>query len=146
MLVRDLDDISGEIVDAAIKVHKNLGPGLLESVYEIVLAKELERRGLEVHRQKPIIIEFEGLVFEEGFRIDLEVDRAVLVELKSIDKIAPVHHKQVLTYLRLAKKKVGLLLNFGEAFMKDGIHRLVNNFDQTSSSKLEINKRLPRDQ
>ncbi len=118
--MRDLDEITGEIVDAAIKVHMRLGPGLLESVYEAVLARELERRGLKVERQKRVVFEFDGMQFDEGLRIDLFVEETIVVELKSIETLAPVHPKQVLTYLRLLRLPVGLLLNFGAPTMKEG--------------------------
>lgn len=114
------------VVDAAVHVHQVLGPGLLESVYEIVLAFELRRRGLHVARQVPIDVVYENLRIDGGFRADLIVEGCVLVELKSVERTAPVHKKQTLTYLRLANLRLGLLLNFGAALMKDGITRLVN--------------------
>ena len=120
------NDIAKEIVDAAFKVHTTLGPGLLESVYEAVLAQELRKRSLKVERQAPIPVVYEEVRLEEGFRADLVVQDKVLVELKSVEKVAPVHKKQVLTYLRLANMKLGLLINFGEALIKDGITRVVN--------------------
>ena len=120
------NDIAKEIVDAAFKVHTALGPGLLESVYEAVLAQELRKRSLKVERQAPIPVVYEEVRLEEGFRADLVVQDKVLVELKSVEKVAPVHKKQVLTYLRLANMKLGLLINFGEALIKDGITRVVN--------------------
>ena len=115
------NEISGEIVDAALHVYKALGPGLLESVYETVLAYELAQRGHQVERQVPISICYENLVFDAGFKADLLVDGLVLVELKSVENLAPVHKKQTLTYVRLANKRLGLLLNFGAARMIDGI-------------------------
>ena len=121
-----LNQVSGQIVDAAFHIHSKLGPGLLESVYEVILAKELERRGLFIERQKAVPIEFEGLHFEEGFRADLIVERAIVVELKSVETLAPVHYKQVLTYLRLLDYRLGLLINFGASLLKDGIKRIVN--------------------
>ena len=124
--MRDIDEITGEIVDTAYRLHSHLGPGLLESVYEAVLARRLEQRGLRVERQKPISFEFDGLRFEEGFRADLIVEERVLIELKSIEKLAPVHSKQVLTYLRLLNLPVGFLMNFGEAHLRDGLKRIVN--------------------
>ena len=120
------NEIGKIIIDAAVDIHKELGPGLLESVYEIVLADELVRRGLEVKRQVAIAMNFRGRIFDEGFRADLLVDGKVICELKSIEKVNNAHKKQLLTYLRLADKKLGYLLNFGEAFMKDGITRTVN--------------------
>ena len=120
------NEITQIILDAAFHVHTELGPGLLESVYEIVLAHELKKRGLRVERQKSIPIRYEELTFEEGFRADLLVEDKVIVELKSVEMLAPVHPKQVLTYLRLSGRKVGLLLNFGTVRLKDGIERIIN--------------------
>lgn len=120
------NEISREIVDAAYKVHTRLGPGLLESVYETVLVHELTDKGMQVERQVPIAIRYDSLVFEIGFRADLLVDGLVIVELKSCEKVLPVHKKQVLTYIRLADKRLGLLLNFGAPRIKDGITRIVN--------------------
>lgn len=121
-----VNDITGAIVDAALQIHRDLGPGLLESVYEAVLAKKLEVRGLRVERQKILRFEYDGMVFEEGFRMDLLVEDQVVVELKSVEQAAPVHKKQLLTYLKLAKKPVGLLINFGAATLKEGLTRIIN--------------------
>jgi GxxExxY protein len=120
------NEIAMQIVDAAFKIHTTLGPGLLETVYEVVLAHELQKRGLRVERQVPIPIEWEGIKFNEGFRADLIVEDKVIVELKSIETVAPVHKKQVLTHLRLMNLKLGLLINFGEELIKNGISRIVN--------------------
>jgi GxxExxY protein len=124
------NEIARQVVDAAYRVHTVLGPGLLESVYETALARELTRRGLSVERQVPVPVIYEDLRFDEGFRADLLVQEGVIVELKSVEKLAPVHFKQLLTYLRLADKRLGLLINFGEALIKDGIHRVVNNLPE----------------
>jgi len=113
-------------VDAAYRVHKRLGPGLLESVYEAVLAYELQKRGLRVQRQVPMPVTYDGLRFDIGFRADLLVEDLVIVELKSVQELHPVHRKQVITYIRLADKRLGLLINFGASLIKDGISRLVN--------------------
>jgi GxxExxY protein len=121
------NEIAKEIVDAAYKIHTSLGPGLLESVYEAVLAYELERRGLRVARQQAISVVYETVHLEEGFRADLIVENQVIVELKSVETVHPVHKKQLLTYLRLANKRLGLLINFGSFLIKDGISRVVNN-------------------
>lgn len=121
-----INDITGVIVDTALQIHRDLGPGLLESVYEAVLAKKLEARGLRVERQKGLKFEYEGMVFDEGFRMDLLVEGQVVVELKSVEQTAPVHKKLLLTYLKLAKKPVGLLINFGAATLKEGIVRTIN--------------------
>ena len=120
------NEIGTIIVDEAVRLHQALGPGLLEIVYEAVLARRLEKRGLLVERQKPISIEFEGEHFDEGFRADLIVNGLVIIELKSVEKLSAVHKKQLLTYLRLMDLKVGYLLNFGDALMKDGISRIIN--------------------
>jgi GxxExxY protein len=114
-------------VNAAYHIHVKLGPGLLESVYESVLAYELKKRGLRVVRQQPIPVVYDELQFDEGFRADLIVNDLVIIELKSVEKIHPVHKKQLLTYLRLADRRLGLLINFGEALIKDGISRIANN-------------------
>ena len=120
------NSVAQQIVDVAYRVHTALGPGLLESVYEVVLASELKKRGLPVIRQLPVPITFEGTRFEVGFRADLLVGDLVMVEIKSIADFSPVHKKQLLTYLRLANKKLGLLINFNEVLIKDGIIRVVN--------------------
>jgi GxxExxY protein len=122
----ETNDITGMIVDAAYRIHVGLGPGLLESVYEAVLAKSLERSGHKVERQKAITFNYDGMVFEEGFRVDLLVEDTVIVELKSVEKLAPVHSKQVLTYLRLMDCRVGLLINFGAPTLKEGLQRIAN--------------------
>jgi GxxExxY protein len=124
------NEVARLIVDAAYKIHTILGPGLLESVYETVLAYELEKRGLEVRRQMPLPVVYEKIKFDEGFRADLMVHGKVVVELKSVEKVAPVHKKQLLTYLRLADKRLGLLINFGEALIKDGITRIANRLPE----------------
>jgi len=121
------NEIAKVIVDAAYQIHVRLGPGLLESVYESVLAYELRKLGLSVVRQQPIPVVYDELDFDEGFRADLVVNEQVIIELKSIEKIHPVHKKQLLTYLRLADRRLGLLINFGEALIKDGITRVANN-------------------
>jgi GxxExxY protein len=120
------NEIATQVVDAAFKIHTTLGPGLLETVYEVVLAHELQKRGLRVERQVPIPIAWEGIKFNEGFRADLIVEGKVIVELKSIETVAPVHKKQVLTHLRLMNLKLGLLINFGEELIRNGISRIVN--------------------
>ncbi len=138
--MRELDDITGEIIDAAIKIHKELGPGLLESVYEIILARSLEKRGVSIERQKPVSFEYDGILFDEGFRVDLLVDNRVVVELKSVEKLAPVHGKQLLTYIRLMNLPVGLLINFGASTLKEGLHRIVNDLSPTASPRLRVNR------
>ncbi len=120
------NEIAKQIVDAAYKVHTTLGPGLFESVYETVMAQELANRGLKVVRQQPIPVVWEDIRLEAGFRADLIVEDKVIVEIKSVENLAPVHEKQVLTYLRLADKSLGLLINFDTELIKDGIARVVN--------------------
>ena len=123
-----LNDISGKIIQAAIVVHKELGPGLLESVYQSCLALELQESGLHVVSELPVSVSYRGRnIHPEGFRLDLLVEDTVIVELKSVSKIQPVHLKQLLTYLRLAKKPLGLMINFNEIMLKNGVSRVANN-------------------
>ncbi len=124
------NEIGTIVVESAIAVHRELGPGLLESVYELVLAHELESRGLRVSRQVSVPIKYKGLHFDEGFRADLIVEDKIIIELKSVEKVTPAHRKQIQTYLRLSGRKLGYLLNFGEALMKDGITRAVNGLEE----------------
>ena len=123
------NEIGTLVVDAAITVHRALGPGLLESVYEVILAHELQRRGLVFQRQVPISIEYAGVKFDAGFRADLMVEGKVILELKSGEHATAAHRKQIQTYLRLSGRKLGFLLNFGAALMKDGITRAVNGLE-----------------
>ena len=143
--MRELDDITGNVVDAALGIHRGLGPGLLESVYEAVLARELEWRGLQAERQKPVRFEYNGHAFDDGLRVDLLVEGRVIVELKSVEKLAPVHYNQMLSYLRLLNKPVGLLINFGAMTLKEGLHRIVNDLSPSASPRLRVNhlNRLP---
>ena len=124
------NEISGIIVDVAMHVHAALGPGLLESVYERVMAHEIRKRGLRVEEQVPIPVEWDGQRMEVGFRADLIVEGLVIVELKSVESITPVFKKILLTYLRLADRRLGLLINFSEALLKDGITRIVNRLEE----------------
>jgi GxxExxY protein len=124
----DIEGIATDIVDSAFHIHKGLGPGLLESVYQVLLANALERRGLRVRRQMPVDFTFDGVRFREGFKVDLLVEDLVVVELKSVERLAPVHMKQTLTYLRLLDLNLALLINFGAATMKEGLKRIVNNY------------------
>jgi GxxExxY protein len=137
--VRDIDRISGDVLDAAIKLHRELGPGLLESLYETVLAGQLLRMGYSVARQVPVDIEFDGLRFAAAFRIDIMVDDRLLIEVKSVDQLHASHAKQLLTYLRLTKQRVGLLINFGGATLKEGFRRLVNDYHPSASLRLCAN-------
>lgn len=120
------NELAHIVMDEAFKIHRSLGPGLLESVYEVILLKKLTDAGLHTERQFPIAIHYEGVAFEEGFRADLMVEQKLMVEVKSIDSLHPVHYKQVLTYLRLTGCRLGLLINFGEAYLKHGFKRVVN--------------------
>jgi len=120
------NDIARQVIDAAYRVHQSLGPGLLESLYEVVLAHELEKRDLGVKRQVPVAVIYDGIRFDEGFRADLVIEDSVILELKSVERLQAVHKKQLLSYLRLADKRLGLLINFGEAWLRDGIARVVN--------------------
>lgn len=120
------NEIGTRIVESAIRLHQDLGPGLFESVYEIILTKILERQGFSVERQVNIPIQYEGIRFEAGFRADMVVDDKVIIELKAVERITNAHKKQLLTYLRLTNMKLGYLLNFSEALMKRGITRTIN--------------------
>ena len=122
--------VAQQIVDAAYRVHTTLGPGLLESVYETALAYELEKRGLRITRQQAIPVVYEALRMHPGFHADLVVEDQVIVEIKALETIAPVHKKQLLTYLKLADKRLGLLINFNVALIKDGITRIVNGLQE----------------
>ncbi len=135
-----LDDVTGAVVDAAYKLHTGLGPGLLESVYETVLARDLARQGFYVERQKILSFEYDGLQFRDGLRIDLLIESTVVLEIKSVERLLPVHPKQVLTYLRLLGLPVGLLINFGAPTLKEGLRRAVNNLPPTSSPRLRVNQ------
>jgi len=136
----ELDEITGAIIDSAIQVHRVLGPGLLESVYELVLARALTSQSFKIEREKSISFEYEGMFFANAFRMDLLVDERVIVEIKSVERLAPVHSKQLLTYLRLTNLQVGLLLNFGAATLKEGIHRIVNHLPPSASPRLRVNQ------
>jgi len=123
----NINETSGEIVGAAMKVHSVLGPGLLESAYEACLKHELSKRGLRVECQVMLPVQYDGVAIDAGYRIDLLVEDAVVIELKAVEKVVPIHEAQLLTYLKLSGKKLGLLLNFNVLHMKDGIKRLANN-------------------
>jgi len=125
-MTMEINEITGQIVDAAIKVHTNLGPGLLESAYEACLAYELRKRGLHVGTQVPLPITYENVQLDAGYRLDLLVDSRVIVELKSVEKMIPLYDAQLLSYLKLSGNKIGLLINFNVVRLKDGIKRLAN--------------------
>ncbi|HEY4301652.1 MAG TPA: GxxExxY protein [Candidatus Didemnitutus sp.] len=137
---KNIENLSALVVDAGYHLHRELGPGLLESVYEAVLARQLQDRGLMVARQRPVPIEFAGLILNEGFRVDLLVEEQLVVELKSVETLAPVHPKQLLTYLRLMKLPLGLLINFGAPTFKEGVRRIVNDHRDFPSSRLRVNQ------
>jgi GxxExxY protein len=134
--MKDIDLISGDVLDLSIRIHRALGPGLLETVYETVLAGALVGMGYRIDRQKPVDIEFEGLRFDAAFRVDILVDDRLLIEIKSVDRLHAAHAKQLLTYLRLTKQPVGLLVNFGGATLKEGFRRLVNDYRPSASLRL----------
>ena len=134
--MKNIDEISRDVIGVAMQLHRDLGPGLLESVYEALLAAKLEKMGYKVDRQKPIDIEYEEMRFRAAFRIDVMVDDRLIVEVKSVDQLHKAHAKQLLTYLRLTGQPVGLILNFAGETMKEGIRRLVNNHDSASSAPL----------
>jgi iron complex transport system substrate-binding protein len=141
---RDLDEITGAIVDAAYRIHTGLGPGLLESVYEAVLSRDLMRRGFHVERQKLVTFNFDGMRFDEGLRLDLLVEEMVVVELKSVESLAPVHGKQLLTYLRLLDLPVGLLINFGSPRLRDGLQRIANGYTPSPNAPPRLRINAPR--
>jgi GxxExxY protein len=122
----EINDVSGQIIDAAMKVHKALGPGLLESAYEACLAYELRKRGLRVATQEPLPIVYEDVRLDVGYRMDLVVEGAIVVEIKSLEAIAPIHKAQLISYLKLSGHKIGLLINFNVELLKQGVTRLVN--------------------
>lgn len=122
------NEIGKIVVDCAVRLHKELGSGLLETVYKVLLAHELKSKGLRIERQVPIPVKYRGIRFDEGFRADIVVEGKVILVLKSVETTSKAHKKQVLTYLKLTDMKLGYLLNFGEALMKDGIYRIINGY------------------
>lgn len=138
--MRDIDDVSGDVLNVALRLHQELGPGLLESVYETVLAAKLIKMGYKVDRQLPVDIRFEDMCFDAAFRIDILVDSRLLVEIKSVERLNAAHAKQLLTYLRLTGQSVGLLINFGGATLKEGVRRIVNEHYPSASSRLRVNQ------
>lgn len=138
----EIDDVTGTVLDAAIKLHMRMGPGLLETVYERLLAAALVRRGLTVARQVPIDIVDEGETFAAAFRIDLLVEGLVIVEIKSVERLAPVHAKQVMTYLRLTGLQAALLINFNCDKLKDGVERIVNGYRPAAAPHLRVNQSI----
>ena len=124
------NEISSIVIDVALDIHRKLGPGLLENVYQEIMVYELQKRDLQVDKEVAVTVKWEDVTIGSGFKADLLVEDKVIVELKSIEKLAPVHKKQLLTYLRLADKRLGLLINFGEELLKDGLVRLVNKLEE----------------
>jgi GxxExxY protein len=142
--MKEIDEITADVLDVALRLHRELGPGLLESDYEALLARRLQALGYQVVTQQLISAEFEGVHFEAAFRADLIVDDRLLVEVKSVERLMPVHGKQLLTYLRLRKQPVGLLINFGGETLKEGVKRVVNEYRPSapspSSPRLRVNQ------
>ena len=132
--MKDIDSISGDVIEVAMRMHRELGPGLLESVYEALMAGRLAQMGYSVARQRAVDIQFDGMHFEGAFRIYLLVDERLLVEIKSVERLTGAHAKQLLTYLRLTGQPVGLLINFGGETLKEGLRRLVNKHNPSASS------------
>ena len=124
------DKIARDVVRISIQIHRELGPGLLESVYEVILERELGQEGYSVKRQVPLKVDYKDMSFEEGFKADLLVDDLVILELKAVEELKRVHHRQLFTYLKLTDKRLGMLLNFGAPLMKDGIHRIAYNLPE----------------
>jgi GxxExxY protein len=137
---KSVEEIAAIAVDCGLQIHKDLGPGLLESAYETVLAHLLIKRGLEVKTQMIVPIIYDGIKIDQGFRADIIVEAKLLVELKSVERLMPVHGKQVLTYLRFMNLPIGLLMNFSSETFREGLKRIVNNHDQTQSSSLKIHQ------
>ncbi len=125
-LPSELEELATAVVDTAVRLHVALGPGLLESVYGVLLEKKLREQGYTVEREKAVPITFEGIHFEVGFRADLIINGTLIVELKSVEKLSPAHTKQLLTYLKLTNARLGILINFGEAHIRNGIRRVIN--------------------
>jgi iron complex transport system substrate-binding protein len=142
-VMHDLEDLARVVVDCGYNIHIKLGPGLLESVYEALLAAKLTAAGLRVERQKAIPLTYEGLTLAEGFRADLIIEDSLIVEIKSVENLAPVHAKQLLTYLRLTKQPLGLLINFGCGTFRDGVKRVVNGHTNFAASRLRVHQNQP---
>lgn len=143
--MRDIEHIAADVIDIALRLHRDLGPGLLESVYELLLAAKLQDVGYAVARQVPIDVEFEGIRLNAAFKADLIVDQQLILEIKSVERLSGVHAKQLLTYLRLTKRPLGLLINFGGETLKEGLRRVVNGHTSFASSRLRVNQIHRRD-
>jgi GxxExxY protein len=138
------EELAAAAIDHGLSVHRELGPGLLESVYEMVLATRLARAGFTVDRQKPVSLKCDGLVFPDAFRVDIVVEDRLIIEVKSVEALAKVHTKQLLTYLRLTNRSLGLLMNFGAATFREGVRRVVNDHQDSASSRLRVHNPAPR--
>jgi GxxExxY protein len=135
-----VEELARTAVNAGFELHSEIGPGLLESVYEALLAAALGQKGIKLDRQKPIELRYSGLIFAEGFRADLILEDRLIIEVKSVDQLAPVHGKQLLTYLRLMNLPLGLLMNFGGATFREGVKRVVNQHTDFAPSRLRVNQ------
>lgn len=144
-MVVDLETVTADVIDQAFQLHRDLGPGLLETVYEVVLAAKLTQMGYAVERQVPVDIEYADLRFNAAFRIDLLIDQKLIVEIKSVERLTGAHAKQLLTYLRLTKRPLGLLVNFGGETLKEGLRRVVNDYIPFAPSRLRVNQNPRRD-
>ncbi|MDB5673764.1 MAG: iron complex transport system substrate-binding protein [Sphingomonas bacterium] len=144
-MVVDLETVAADVIDQAFQLHRDLGPGLLETVYEVVLAAKLTQMGYAVERQVPVDIEYADLRFDAAFRIDLLIDQKLIVEIKSVERLTGAHAKQLLTYLRLTKRPLGLLINFGGETLKEGLRRVVNDYIPFAPSRLRVNQNPRRD-
>jgi GxxExxY protein len=136
----NVEELSAIAVDCGLQVHRDLGPGILESAYEAVLAHLLTKRGLRVERQKIIPIAYDGLIIDQGFRADIVIENLLLIELKAVERLAPVHARQVTTYLKFMNLPIGLLMNFSCEKFTDGLRRIVHNHRETSNSLLKVNR------
>jgi GxxExxY protein len=133
---KKVDAITGDVLDAAIQVHRELGPGLFESIYETLLAARLERAGYRVARQVPVDLVHDGLRFEAAFKVDILIEERIVIEIKAVERLVALHRKQVLSYLRILKQPVGLLINFNTSLLKDGFHRIENTHSASSPTPL----------
>ena len=135
----DVEQLARAVIECGMRLHKRLGPGLLESAYEVILCEQLQREGLLVERQKAVSIDFDGIRVADAFRVDLLVNGTLVLEIKSVDRLVPVHSKQLLTYLKLLDLRLGLLMNFGQETLRDGLRRIVNGPSTFVPSRLRAN-------
>ncbi|MDR6146975.1 GxxExxY protein [Sphingomonas sp. SORGH_AS870] len=140
--MKDIETIAFDVIDLSLRLHRELGPGLLESVYETILAAKLSDMGYRTERQRAVDFSFDGLQFDGAFRIDLLIEGSLLVEIKSVERLNAAHAKQLLTYLRLTRQPLGLLINFGGATLKEGLRRIVNDYTPIASSRLRVNQKI----